>query len=153
MRQIALGAAVAALYCVLCLALQPISYNIVQFRVSEALCVLAIFFPSAVPGLFVGCLLANLLGGAGILDVVFGSLATLLAAFLTWKLRKRPLLAILPAVVVNMVVIPIVLHLAFAEPLWFLVGSIGLSQAIVCFGLGYPLYLLLKRTGVMERVL
>lgn len=95
-RRVVLGGVIAAAYAVLCLLLQPISFEAVQFRLSEALCILPLFFPEAVAGLFVGCLLSNLLGGVGILDIVFGSLATLLAAWATRRLRRFPLLALLP---------------------------------------------------------
>ena len=88
------GAAIAAIYAALTLALAPISYGAVQVRVSEALTVLPFFMPhSAVPGLFLGCLLANFLGGAGIWDVIFGSAATLVAAMITARCRSRMLSA------------------------------------------------------------
>ena len=145
-RRLTIGAVIAAAYAALGLALMPISFGAVQFRLSEALCILPLFFPEAVPGLFVGCLLANLLGGLGILDVVFGSLATLIAAWMSYRLRNYPLLAILPPVLVNAVIIGLVLYYAAGEPLWFSIGSIFLSQAVVCYVVGYPLYLLLKRS-------
>ena len=91
-RSITRAAMIAALYCVLTLLFQPISYGPVQFRVSEALTLLPVFTADAVPGLFIGCLLANLLGGALWYDVVFGALATLLAALCTRRLRSRPAL-------------------------------------------------------------
>ncbi len=146
-RRVAIGAVIAAAYAALCMLLQPISFPALQFRLSEALCVLPMFFPEAVPGLFVGCLLANLLGGNGILDVVFGSLATLAAAWGTYKLRRWPLLAILPPVVINAVVIGIVLHYAVGAPLLLEMGTIFLTQAAVCYVVGYPLYLLLNRSS------
>ena len=75
LRRLVRGALIAAIYAVLCAALAPISYGEVQFRISEALTILPLLMPEAIPGLFVGCLIANLIGGAGILDIVFGSLA------------------------------------------------------------------------------
>lgn len=72
LRRLVRGALIAAIYAVLCAALAPISYGEVQFRISEALTILPLLMPEAVPGLFVGCLIANLIGGAGILDIVFG---------------------------------------------------------------------------------
>ena len=74
------GAVIAAIYVVLTILFAPISFGPVQFRISEALCVLPYFTPAAVPGVFVGCLLSNLLCGAAALDVIFGSLATLIGA-------------------------------------------------------------------------
>ena len=104
------GAAVAAIYAALTLALAPISYGAVQVRVSEALTVLPFFMPrSAVPGLFLGCFLANFLGGAGIWDVVFGSAATLIAAMLTARCRSRMLSPLAP-VLVNAVVVGCLLY-------------------------------------------
>ena len=79
-KQMVQGAAIAAVYVVLTMAFRPISFGPVQFRISEALCVLPYFTPAAVPGVFLGCLISNLLGGAAALDVVFGSLATLMGA-------------------------------------------------------------------------
>ena len=86
---LAVGAAIAAVYAVLTYLLAPISYGAVQFRVAEAMTLLPILMPEAIPGLFVGCLLANLLGGAGPLDVIFGSLTTLVAAVMTYFLKKN----------------------------------------------------------------
>ena len=80
---------IAAMYVVLCLILRPFSYGEVQVRVAEALTILPYFTSAAIPGLFIGCIIANLLGGSIILDVVFGSLATPLAAIFTYLLRKQ----------------------------------------------------------------
>ena len=74
------GALFAAIYFVLTLMFRPISFGPIQFRISEALCVLPYFTPAAVPGVFIGCLISNIMGGAMIMDVVFGSLATLIGA-------------------------------------------------------------------------
>ena len=77
---LAYGAVIAAIYVALTMAFQPISFGPVQFRISEALCILPFFTPAAIPGLFVGCFLSNLFCGAAGLDIVFGSLATLIGA-------------------------------------------------------------------------
>ena len=97
-RFLAQAGLIAAIYTALCLVLHPISFGFggVELRVSEALTLLPALMPSAVPGLLIGCLLANLMGGATLLDIVFGSLTTLAAAILTRKLRNKPLLAALP---------------------------------------------------------
>ena len=100
-RALARGAMIAALYAVLTLLLQPLSFGAIQFRFSEALTVMPMLAADAVPGLAVGCLLANLLGGAPWFDVVFGTIATLLGAFLTYKARKNPLAASLMPVLTN----------------------------------------------------
>ncbi len=126
-----------ALFAVLCAALAPISYGEVQFRISEALTILPLLMPEAVPGLFVGCLIANLIGGAGILDIVFGSLATLIAGLLTYAMRKLPAwAALLPVVVVNGLVVGWVLNAAYGTPLLLGMGSVALGQAVVCYVLG-----------------
>ena len=86
---LAYGAAIAAIYVALTMAFQPISFGPVQFRISEALCILPFFTPAAIPGLFVGCFLSNLFCGAAGLDIVFGSLATLIGAVGSYALRKK----------------------------------------------------------------
>ena len=83
------GAAIAAVYVVLTLVFAPLSFGEVQIRFSEALTVLPFFTPAAIPGLFVGCIIANLLGGAIPVDIIFGSIATLIGAFFTYKLRNN----------------------------------------------------------------
>ncbi len=83
------AAAIAAIYVVLTLVFAPFSFGEVQVRIAEALTILPIFTPAAVPGLFVGCLIGNVLGGALLPDIVFGSLATLIGAVFTWQLRDR----------------------------------------------------------------
>ena len=146
LRRLVRGALIAAIYAVLCAALAPISYGEVQFRISEALTILPLLMPEAVPGLFVGCLIANLIGGAGILDIVFGSLATLIAGLLTYAMRKLPAwVALLPVVVVNGLVVGWVLNVVYGTPLLLAMGSVALGQAVVCYVLGLPLLALLRR--------
>jgi uncharacterized membrane protein len=140
---IARAAVIGALYAALTLALQPISFGLIQFRVAEALTVLSFYTPAAIPGLFVGCLLANIVGGLGIIDIVFGSLATLVAAYMTYKIKNR-YLAPLPPVLVNALVVgPIV---AYYVEVPFYIGMIyvGLGQLVVCYALGLPLLMALK---------
>lgn len=140
------AAAVAALYAAFTLLLAPISFGPLQFRVSEALTVLPIFLVEAVPGLFVGCLIANLLLSATVFDIVFGSLATLLAACLTRRLRNRPALALLPPVLVNAVVIGLILSLTLENTPFLLTAlTVGVGQLGACYGLGYPLSLALRK--------
>jgi len=150
-RRTVQGALIAAIYAAVTLLLAPISYGLMQIRVSEALCILPLFTPAAVPGLFVGCLLANLIGGMGIYDVVIGSLATLAAALLTLLLKKRsPWLAPLPTILIN--------ALAVGAMLAYLVGVgesfavcalyVGAGEAIACYILGIPLYFALKRVDL-----
>ncbi len=144
---LAVGAAIAAVYAVLTYLLAPISYGAVQFRVAEAMTLLPILMPEAIPGLFVGCLLANLLGGAGLLDVIFGSLTTLVAAVMTYFLKKNRYVAALPPVILNAVVVGIILHVVNGVELWAAMGYVALGQAGVVYLLGLPL---LKAMGKID---
>lgn len=138
------AAIIAAVYVVITMAFAPISYGQVQVRISEALTVLPYFTPAAVPGLFVGCLVANIYGGAGLIDIVFGSLATLLAAFLSYKMPKKSLVP-LPPVIINAIVIGFVLYFAVNVPLLITMAWVGLGQLIACYGIGYPLMVILEK--------
>jgi uncharacterized membrane protein len=144
-----LAAAIGALYAALTVALAPISYGALQFRVSEALCILPFFFPYSMWGLFVGCILANVLGGCGPLDIIFGSLATLLAGYLTSKIRLRPL-APLPAVLVNTAVVgAVIAFTATPENFWagfaVIAPQVGFGELVVLYVLGLPLLYLLPK--------
>lgn len=154
-QRLCLAAILAALYAGLTLGLQAISFGPVQFRLAEALTLLPVLFPEAVAGLALGCLLGNLFGPAGavLYDVVFGTLATLLAALLTRRLRHAGLwLCALPPVVVNAVVVGLVLTYAYGiNLLWMNMLTVGLGEAVVCYGLGLPLIRLLsKQPGLAD---
>jgi uncharacterized membrane protein len=95
------AAVIAAIYVVLVVIFNYISFGPVQFRIAEALTILPYFTPAAIPGLFVGCIIANILGGAIVWDVVFGSIATLIGAIGTYLLRKHKWLAPVPPIVAN----------------------------------------------------
>ncbi len=154
------AAVIAALYAALTLAFQPISFGQVQFRVAEALTALPLLMPEAVPGLFVGCLIANLLGGGVLLDVVLGSLATLVAALLTRKLRGKPLAALsMPVVWNGLVVGPVVYFFYVMGEGTFSMGvlaltclSVAFGEAVVVYVLGFGLFQALKRTGIAKRL-
>ena len=109
------GAVIAAIYVVLTILFAPISFGPVQFRISEALCVLPYFTPAAVPGVFLGCLLSNLLCGAAALDVVFGSLATLIGAVGSYVLRDHKWAVCVPPILSNTIIIPWVLRYAYGS--------------------------------------
>ena len=141
------AAAVAAIYAALTFMLQPISFGPWQVRVSEALCVLPALFPAAIPGLAVGCLIANMAGGFGLPDIIFGTLATLAAALLTHKAKNHPPWIPFAPVVINAVVVGIILYYMAGEPLWFSMMTVGVGQLIACYGLGLPLYFALKKYG------
>lgn len=144
-KSLAQGGIIAALYAALTLLFAPISFGDIQFRVAEALTLLPILTPSAVPGLFVGCLIANLLAsGVGWMDVVFGSLATLLAAVLTRQLRRFNWLAALMPVLANGLIVGGVLSHVLSLPFLPTACTVALGEAAVCYMLGLPLINLLR---------
>ncbi len=142
-RYIVEAAIIAAMYAALTI-LIPGGSGQIQIRVSEALAILPFFTPAAIPGLFIGCLIANVFVGAGIYDIIFGSLATLLAAFLTYKMPRK-YLAPLPPIVVNAVVVAGVLKFAVAAPFFITMCFVALGEIVACYVLGYPLLLLLEK--------
>ena len=129
---------IAALYFVLTAIAAPISFGPVQFRISEALVILPGFFFAAVPGVSVGCFLANLLLGAALPDVIFGTLATVIGAFGSYALRKSPKLVCIPPIVSNMIIIPIVLRYAYGaeDMLWFMAVTVGIGEVLAVAVLG-----------------
>lgn len=141
---LAQGGMVAALYVALTLvsSAMGLASGQIQLRLSEALTVLPCFFPAAVPGLFVGCLLANLLTGCVLWDVAVGSLATLLGALGTRLLRKNRWLAVLPPIVSNILLVPPVLVWAYGveESIPFLMLTVGLGEVLSCGVLGELMY-------------
>lgn len=149
-RYIARSAAIAALYLALTYitSLFGLASGVIQVRFSEALTVLPALFPEAVPGLFVGCLLANVLTGSVALDVVFGSLATLIGAYGTYLLRRKPYLAALPPIISNTLIIPFVLAFVyrFDGSLWYFAMTVGIGEIISCGIFGTALmHCMLKR--------
>ena len=143
------GAMIAALYTVTTLVLAPLSFGPIQFRVSEALCILPVFMPAAVPGLFVGCFLANFLSGAAVMDVVFGSIATLIGAAGTRALRDRGVLAAVPPILSNALIIPFVLRYAYGveDLIPFMMLTVGIGEVISVGILGNALRTVLERYG------
>ena len=148
-RSLCVSAVIAALYAALTLLLAPISYGNLQCRVSEAMTLLPMLMPSAIPGLFVGCLLANILGGASILDVVFGSLATLLAAIGTYALRKKPLLAALCPIVANGVIVGAVLSYVWALPLLLTMAEVAIGEVGAVI-IGFVMLAALKKVDLSK---
>lgn len=147
------GAMISALYVALTYlaSLVGLSSGVIQFRISEALCILPVFFPEAIAGLTLGCFISNLAVGGVIWDAVFGSIATLIGAlgarllrFLPEKLRW---LLGLPTVLANAAIVPFVLQYAYGveDGYWFLFLTVGLGE-IVCAGIGGAiLYYSMKR--------
>lgn len=146
------AAVIGAIYAVLTIVLAYFSYGPLQVRISEALTVLPAFTPAAVPGLFIGCLISNLISPYGLVDLICGSIATLIAAFLSYKLRKKSFLVPLPPILVNGMVVGGMLHFAYGIPnLLACMGWVALGQAISCCLLGWPLMKLLEKyRGVIQ---
>lgn len=132
------AAAIAAIYTVLTMVFAPISFGPIQFRISEALCILPFFTPAAVPGLFIGCLLSNLLCGAAALDIIFGSLATLIGALGSWMLRKNKWAVCLPPILANTIVIPWVLRFAYGseDMILYAMVTVGIGEILAIGVLG-----------------
>ena len=146
LQKIAYSAIIAAIYAVLTLALAPASFGPVQCRISEALCVLPMLSAAAVPGLAVGCLIANLFMGS-VYDIVFGTLATLFAAILTRVFRKNKWVAMAFPVLLNAVIVGgyIGLFLDKSAAVWFFMLTVGAGQLVACYGFGLPIYAVLKK--------
>ncbi len=138
------SAVIAAIYALLSIIFAPISYGLLQVRIAEALTVLPAFTPAAIPGLFVGCIISNIIGGNGPLDIILGSLATLIAAFLSYKVPKRYLVP-LPPVVVNALIVGFILSYILNVSLIIAIGWVALGQIIACYGLGYLLMIQLEK--------
>lgn len=124
-----------------------VSSGVIQIRFSEALTILPIFTPAAIPGLFIGCLISNLLSGCIVWDVVFGSLATLIGAVFTYLLRKKRYLAIVPPIISNTLIVPFVLKFAYGIPgsVWYFMITVGIGEIISCGVLGTLLINILKK--------
>ncbi|MDR3982205.1 MAG: QueT transporter family protein [Dysosmobacter sp.] len=158
-HQLATAGVIAALYAVLAYfaSIFGIAYGPIQCRFSEALCVLPFLFPAATPGLFVGCLVANLLSPYGALDIIFGSLATLLAAVWTQHTHHK-WLAPLPPVLCNAVIVGAVISFqetgftgAFAGAFAYNAVTVGVGEAIACYVLGGVLLTVLPKVPALRR--
>ncbi len=171
-----IAAAYAACTLIALLFLGSLAWGPIQFRVSEALCVLALFTPAAIPGLTLGCVIANVMnivisgtGMLGMLDVVFGSLATFAGALFTWKMRRHPLVALAGPVLANALIVPAYLPLLLQgvgfytipfttislDNSWlfmYLFGLVttGVGEAVIMYVLGYPLVRSLAKTPMFS---
>ena len=142
------AAMIAALYIVLTFIANALGLanQAIQVRFSEALTILPYFTPAAIPGLFVGCLLSNLLTGCALPDIILGSLATVVGAFFTYKLRKYKWLAPIPPIAANAIVVPFVLLYAYGiKPLWFSFITVTIGEIISCGVLGMLLLFTLNK--------
>lgn len=163
-KHLARGAVIASVYIVLTLLAWGVNLasELIQARFSEALCVLPFFTFDAVLGLFAGCLIANTLTGAMPADIIFGSLATLLAALCSYAIKRSSFaksnetlakwLVPLPAVVINAFVVGWLLTYVYSLPVSYLVACfyVAAGQAIACYGVGMPLLILLDRPSIRK---
>ena len=146
------AALIGALYAALTYLGMPFASGVIQFRISEALCILPLFLPEAIPGLYVGCILANIFPSLSVPDMIFGSLATLIGAVGAYLLRNLPLkwrwVATLPTIFANAFIVPLVLRFSYGSPdsYMFMFASVGIGE-IVCAGIGGSLlYYTLRKT-------
>ncbi|MCR4643925.1 MAG: QueT transporter family protein [Oscillospiraceae bacterium] len=147
------GAVIAALYTALTVILAPISFGAMQVRISEVLTILPMFTPAAIPGLFLGCVLANTIGGAVIWDTIFGSIATLIGAVGGYLLRANRWLVPLPTVIANAVIVPFVLKYAYQVeiPIPLMMLYVAVGEVISCYILGEIMITALrKRPGIFQ---
>ncbi len=143
------SAIIAALYVVLTYiaSILGLSSGAIQVRFSEALTILPVFTSAAIPGLFIGCFISNILSGCVIWDVIFGSLATLIGAVFTFFLRNHEKYAFIPPILSNTIIVPFVLKYAYGLPagLAYLVLTVGIGEILSCGVLGSLLLLYLKK--------
>ena len=141
------AAVIAALYVVLTYVFSAFASGVIQVRVSEALTILPAFTPAAIPGLVIGCLLSNTLTGGVLLDIIFGSVATLIGALGSYALRRHTWLVPIPPIVSNMIIVPFVLRYAYGatDAFPFMIATVGAGEIISCYLLGMLLYGALKK--------
>lgn len=153
------AAVIAALYAVLTLLLAPVSFGIIQVRISEVLCILSLFTPAAVPGLTAGCFIANFIGGNGIVDAVLGSIATLIGSFGMYRFRKHPSLAPLINVFSNGIIIGLMLFYVYGAEINIGAGNTNIApllcvlivsaeELIPLYVLGMPLASVIRKRGI-----
>lgn len=152
-KSIVLSGLIAAIYTTLTLILQPLGYGPIQFRLAEALTVFPAILPASIPGLTIGCFLANWLGGFGVADMVFGTLATLLAGICTYLLRNKSWLFPLPPVIFNGLIVGTYVYLLYDKtytlPLTML--FIAISEAVLTYVLGLPLITLIRKNPALKQ--
>ena len=151
---VAQAAVIAALYVILTYiaSMMGIANGVIQVRFSEMMCILPIFTPAAVPGLFIGCIISNTISGCVIWDIIFGSLATLIGAVGTMLLRKVtfrsvPILSFIPPILANAIVVPFVLAYAYGveDAIWFMILTVGAGELISVAVFGGILYAALRK--------
>lgn len=151
-RFIAESAVIAALYAALTWAFSPIAYGAVQFRISEILVLLVVLQPKFAFAIVIGCFVANTTSSLGWYDMVFGTLATLLAVLPMIKIKKIALAALFP-VISNAVIVAIELFLVFEEPIWLSMLTVGLGEAVVLYFVGLPVISILLKNQELVRLM
>ncbi len=141
------AAAIAAIYVVLTIIFAPLSFGEVQIRFAEALTILPYFTPAAIPGLFIGCIIGNFMGGAIPIDILCGSIATLIGAFGSYALRKQKFLAPVPPILANTIIVPFVLFYGYGInlPILLMMLSVGAGEIISCGVLGLVILFALEK--------
>ena len=135
---------IAGLYLAITFLLAAISFGPVQVRIAEAFTLLPMIYPEAIFGLFLGCFLANLFGPYGVIDIIFGSLTTLLAALVTYYFRHS-VIAYLSPILLNAFLVSLYLYVFFRIPYWPTLFTIGLGESIAVLALGLPLIRIVKK--------
>lgn len=148
-KRLSRAAIIAAIYVCLTLisAAFGMSSGVIQVRLSEALTILPVFTPYAIPGIFVGCVISNIVTGCAFWDVVFGSLATLLGGIFTYLFRKNKYIAVIPPIFFNTLIVPFVLVNVYGvqDALWFIMLTVGIGELISCGILGLLLHRILSK--------
>lgn len=149
-KRIVRSALVATLYIVLCLIFQPISFGPIQVRIAEAFTVLPFLDAAYIPGLYIGVLLANMIGGLGAWDIWFGSFLTLISAFLTWKMPNK-FLAPIPPIIINSFGVSAYVAPLYGFPYGASVVWIAIGETIATYAIGLPILLLFEKNIYKKR--
>ena len=157
LNELTLAALIASLYVILTMIANMfgLGSGVIQVRISEALTILPMFTWAAVPGLCIGCVLANLMTGCALWDIILGSLATLIGALGTYHIgRKIPILGPVFPILANCIIVPFVLQYVYGSPdsYWFMFITVGIGEVISCGLLGGILYKALKKRKVFDHL-
>ncbi|WP_035291473.1 QueT transporter family protein [Clostridium sp. KNHs214] len=157
-RGIVFASVIAAIYVVLTISLSFMSFGVVQYRVAEGLTVLPFLTSYAIPGLTIGCLISNIISPVGTVDMILGTFATLIAAIATYyigktNLKYKKLLAPLPAVISNAIIIGLMLKYLYVPdmPLWLISLEVAWGEILCCYGLGLPLLAVFQKNPVLKK--
>ena len=147
------AALIAALYVILTLLSQVfgLASGVIQLRLSEGLTFLPMLYKEAISGLWIGCIVANIISGCALWDIIFGSLATLIGAVGTYYIGKlKPVLGLISPVVSNMLIVPLILQAVYGvkDSYWFIAVTVGIGETICCGFLGWCLYKVFKKANV-----